>query len=107
MTASPKAARRTASSASNTARPLAAPGLAGRPVAIGVARTLGSMMGCSSWSSWSAGTRTTASRLEIIPSATISVAMRTAAAVVRFPVRVCSRNSLPRSTVNSMSCMSQ
>ena len=45
--------------------------------------------------------------VSISPSSTMSVAMRTAAAAVRFPVRVCSRKRCPRSTVNSMSCMSR
>jgi hypothetical protein len=39
-------------------------------------------------------------------SLAMSTAMRTAAAPVRLPVRVCSIQSFPRSMVNSQSCMS-
>ena len=52
-------------------------------------------------------TRSTASRLSIKPSFTISTATRSAAAPVRFPLRVCSMKSLPFSMVNSKSCMSR
>ena len=40
-------------------------------------------------------------------SCAISTAARTAASAVRLPLRVCSMKSLPRSMVNSMSCMSR
>ena len=43
----------------------------------------------------------------ITSSLASSTAMRTAAWAVRFPLRVCRIHSLPRSTVNSMSCMSR
>ena len=41
------------------------------------------------------------------PPATMSTAMFSAALAVRFPARVCSIHSLPRSMVNSRSCMSR
>ena len=62
--------------------------------------------GVSSWLSWSAGTRATASCQVISFSFTISQAMRTAATPVRLPLRVWSMKSLPFSTVNSKSCIS-
>jgi hypothetical protein len=40
-------------------------------------------------------------------SLTISTAMRTAAAAVRLPDRVCRMKSRSSCTVNSMSCMSR
>ena len=49
---------------------------------------LGSMMGWSSWSSEAGSTRSTASSLEMSPSATMSTAILTAAWAVRLPVRV-------------------
>ncbi|CLQ50491.1 Uncharacterised protein [Mycobacterium tuberculosis] len=51
--------------------------------------------------------RLTASSSVISPSSTMSTAIFSAARVVRLPQRVCSIHSLPRSMVNSMSCMSQ
>ncbi len=48
MTASPFAARISASSALNTAAPLAAPGLAGRPRESSFRGAFGSSVGCSS-----------------------------------------------------------
>jgi hypothetical protein len=42
----------------------------------------------------------------ISPSRTMSTAIFIAALVVRLPLRVCSIQSVPFSTVNSMSCMS-
>ena len=51
--------------------------------------------------------RRTASFREISPSFVISTAIFNAAFVVRLPFRVCSIQSLPRSIVNSMSCMSR
>ena len=47
----PAAPRRSASAESNTARPVAAPGEAGRPAAMTSRGASGSMVGCSSWSS--------------------------------------------------------
>ena len=96
-----------ASSAENTISPEAAPGEAGRPVAITLRSAFGSMVGCSSWSSAAGSTRVTASSLETTPSLASSTAMRSAALAVRLPERVCSIHSLPFSTVNSRSCMSR
>ncbi len=56
-----------------------------------------------SCTSWAPDTRRTASSASIRPSSTSWVAIRKAAAAVRFPTRVCSIHSLPRSMVNSMS----
>ncbi len=106
-TFSPFSPRSAASSAENTTVPTAAPGEAGRPVASAVTVLFGSMVGCSSWSSWAGSIRCSASSLVISPSATMSEAVLIAAAAVRFPVRVCSMNSSPFSMVNSMSCMSR
>ena len=66
----------------------------------------GSMMGCSSSSSWAAVTRVTASSALISFSAAMSTAMRTAAGPLRLPTRHCSIHSLPFSIVNSRSSMS-
>jgi hypothetical protein len=44
--------------------------------------------------------------LVIRRSATMSTAIFSAALAVRLPDRVCSIHNRPRSTVNSMSCMS-
>jgi hypothetical protein len=72
-------------------------------------------VGSPSWSgrSWAAAAGEVARRdpqqrlLFVISfSLTMSQAIFTAAAPVRLPVRVCSIQSLPRSMVNSMSCMS-
>ena len=51
--------------------------------------------------------RDTASFCEITPSLASSTAMRIEALAVRLPLRVCSIQSRPCSTVNSMSCMSR
>ena len=51
--------------------------------------------------------RETASSSVISPSSTMSMAIFIAALVVRLPSRVCSIQSLPRSMVNSTSCMSR
>ena len=48
-----------------------------------------------------------ASSRVISPSSTIETAAFSAAAAVRFALRVWSRKSFPSSTVNSMSCMSR
>ena len=48
-------------------------------------------------------TRVSASSMSIRPWSTSWVAIRNAAPAVRFPTRVCSIQSLPRSIVNSMS----
>ena len=102
----PCALRCTASSASNTSSPEAAPGEAGRPLASTVFSALGSSVGCSSWSSWSALMLVTACSRVISPSSAMSTAILSAACVERLPERVCSMNSLPSCTVNSMSWMS-
>ena len=99
--------RASASSAENTTLPEAAPGEAGKPRASTVFLALGSSVGCSSWSSEDGLMRATASVVSISPSATMSTAIFSAALAVRLPPRVCSMNSLPRCTVNSMSCMSR
>ena len=51
--------------------------------------------------------RPMASSRVIRPSLAMSTAIRSAALAVRLPLRVCSIQNLPRSTVNSMSCMSR
>ena len=107
MTLRPSACSLAASSEENTISPEAAPGEAGRPVAITSRLALGSMVGCSSWSSEAGSIRDTASFCEIRPSLASSTAMLSAALAVRLPPRVCSIHNLPRSTVNSMSCMSR
>ena len=80
----------TASSAVKTSAPVAAPGDAGRPLAAisAFARSLGSKIGCRSWSSAWGSTFRTASSLVRMPSSTRSTAMWTAARPVRFPLRV-------------------
>ena len=107
ITASPLAARLSASSALNTIAPLAAPGLAGRPLLSSFRGAFGSSIGCSNWSSAEGFTRITASDLSISPSLAISTAIRNEAAAVRLPLRVCNMYSVLRCTVNSMSCMSR
>jgi hypothetical protein len=108
MTCSPAWARSIASSAVNAGRPTAAPGDAGRPRArtVVIARLVGSKYGRRSWIRSPAGIRRIASCSVISFSLTMSQAIFTAAAPVRLPVRVWSIQSLPRSIVNSMSCMS-
>ena len=75
-------------SASNTAAPLAAPGEAGTPRAMGSALAAGEIRGNRSCSSWRGSTRATASWRLIRRSATMSTAMFTAASPVRFAARV-------------------
>src|SRR5437016_6410169 len=90
-TFSPFFERATASSALKTTWPDAAPGPAAKPLPIFFPSLADcrSKMGASRCASESAGTRLTASSLEISFSPTISTAMRTAAWPVRFPLRVC------------------
>ena len=64
-----------ASSAENTISPEAAPGEAGRPVAITLRSAPGSMVGCRSWSSAAGSMRVTASSREIRPSFASSTAI--------------------------------
>ena len=69
ITSSPVLAARLRLSASKTTAPTAAPGDAVRPWAISArARADGSMVGCSSWSSWSGSIRSSASSRVISPS---------------------------------------
>ena len=107
ITLCPAALATSASSELNTISPLAAPGEAGRPVATTLRSALGSMVGCSNWSSAAGSMRATASSRVIRPSLAMSTAILSEALAVRFPERVCSMYSLPCSTVNSMSCMSR
>ena len=90
MTFSPARACFSASSAENTILPDAAPGEAGRPLAITLRGALGSSVGCSSWSSDDGTMRMTASSWSISPSRTMSTAILRAALAVRLPLRVCS-----------------
>ena len=96
-----------ASSAVNTICPQAAPGEAGRACAIGFAlfKSSTSKRGCNKESNCLGSTIIKASSLVIIPSSTMSHAIFSAAAAVRFPLRVCSMNKFPFSIVNSISCM--
>jgi hypothetical protein len=89
--------------------PTAAPGDTLRPLASCTAprRDSAENWGWRKKSTWSGLTRITASSRVIRPSSARSAAMRTAACAVRFPARVCKIHSLPRSTVNSMSCISR
>ncbi len=83
MTLRPSWANASASSASNTASPVAAPGEAGRPFATRVTDARGSTIGWNSWSRSWGGTRCTASPGVMSPSSTISTALRTAASPAR------------------------
>ena len=107
MTASPWPASVSASSAVKTTLPEAAPGDAGRPLAMTLRSAFGSSVGWRSWSSEAGSMRRTASALSISPSSARSTAIFSAAGAVRLPLRVCSMNSLFCWTVNSMSCMSR
>ena len=107
ITGSPAFPRSSAVSASKTIPPTAAPGDAFSPFAATSSEAFGSIIGCRSWSSDAGSMRATASSRVIRPSSTIETAAFSAAAAVRFALRVCSRNSFPSSTVNSMSCMSR
>ena len=102
-TDSPAACRLTATAESNTAAPTAAPGDAARPLASSFFSAAGSNCGNISRASCSPVTRVNASSSVISCSSTSCAAIRNAAPAVRFPTRVCSIHSLPRSTVNSMS----
>ncbi len=90
MTRSPLAASASASAAVKTTLPTAAPGEAGRPLAIFCILAAGSTRGWRSWSSWPGSTRSTASFWSISRSFTMSTAIFTAAAAVRLPTRHCS-----------------
>ena len=88
---------------SNTTAPTAAPGDAGMPRAISITCPRKSNCGNINWASWAPLTRTSASSIEIFPSSTNCTAIRNAASAVRFPTLVCKIQSLPFSTVNSIS----
>ena len=107
MTSSPRSAHSTAVSESKTALPTAAPGEAFMPVARRVRSADSSKRGNISCANCSPVTRVTASSIWMSPSSTMCTAIRNAASGVRLPTRVCSIQSLPRSTVNSMSHMSR
>ncbi len=89
-TCSPRPTHSTAVSALKTARPTAAPGEAFRPLAtrVALARPVGSNWSRSSWSTCAGSIRAIASSLVIMPSSTMSTAIRTAAAAVRLAERV-------------------
>ncbi len=91
MTLSPALPRSSAVSASKTIAPEAAPGEAFSPFATTSTSADGSILGCRSWSSCAGSMRATASSFEISPSSAMSTADLSAAAAVRFAVRVCSR----------------
>ena len=95
-----------ASSAVKTTLPLAAPGDAGRPLAIIFFSTLSSNVGCKRVSNVFGSILKIASFFEINFSLTISTAILIAALAVRFPFRVCNIHNLLFSTVNSISCIS-
>ncbi|MNY08035.1 hypothetical protein D3C86_1408640 [compost metagenome] len=88
MTFSPSFPRRSASSASKTTWPVAAPGLAGRPLASTSSEAEGSIRRCRSSLSLHASTRVTASSREMRPSSARSTAILTEAWAVRLPLRV-------------------
>ena len=102
-TRSPSSAHLTAVAESNTAFPTAAPGDAAIPVAITFSVVAASNWGNINWASCVPLTRIKASSIVMRLSSTSWVAIRNAAAAVRFPTRVCNIQSLPFSTVNSMS----
>ncbi len=107
-TFSPFCALSTASAAVNAILPQAAPGDAGKPLAIGFAFliTWSSNVGCNKASNCFGSIFNSASSVEIIPSSTKSQAIFSAARAVLLPLRVCSIYNLPRSIVNSISCIS-
>ncbi len=98
-----------ASSAKNTTCPLAAPGDAASPFVISLlfSNEFSSNTGCSNSSSLLGSTLRMAVFSSIEPSLSISMAILTIAAPVRFPLRVCSNQSFPSWIVNSRSCISE
>src|SRR5579885_1603919 len=74
-------------------RPVAAPGPAGRPLAMTLAPdcALRSKIGASTWSSWSAGTRRTAVSQSMSFSFSISMANRTAAGLEHEDLAILNR----------------
>ena len=107
ITLRPAALATSAASELKTISPLAAPGEAGRPTAMILRSAFGSIVGWSSWSSAAGSMRMIACSRVIRPSLAMSTAIRREAFAVRLPVRVCSIQSFPSSTVNSMSCISR
>mmetsp|Transcript_29085 Transcript_29085/g.81398 ORF Transcript_29085/g.81398 Transcript_29085/m.81398 type:complete len:301 (+) Transcript_29085:1433-2335(+) len=101
-----------AAGAENTIWPTAAPGLAASPVPKTRPSSRYALSsaplnwGSSSWARSLGVTMSSDAPLSTRPSWTRSKATLTAARPVRFPLRVCSIQSLPSSMVNSMSCMS-
>ena len=89
-TFSPFSAAATARSALRYTLPQAAPGPAGRPVAMAAAflRSAASNTGARSCSSWSAGLRRTAVCQSMSFSLTMSMENLSAAMAVRLPLRV-------------------
>ena len=102
-TSSPRAAQATAVGESKTTLPTAAPGEAAIPRVSRSRSAAVSNCGNISWASCAPVTRCSASSMVISCSSTSWQAIRKAAAGVRLPTRVCSIQSFPRSTVNSMS----
>ena len=107
MTSSPCSAHSTAVAQSKTALPTAAPGEAFIPTASRSLSAAASKRGNIRLASCSPVTRRSASSMSMRPSSTMCTAIRYAASGVRLPTRVCSIQSLPCSTVNSMSHMSR
>jgi len=66
----------------------------------------GSKIGASSWSSCSAGLRSTAVSQSMSFSLHMSIENFSAALAVRLPLRVCNMKTLPSWMVNSKSCTS-
>ena len=95
-----------ASSEVKTTLPLAAPGDAGKPLAITSNVLFSSKVGCSNVSKELGSILRIASFLEIKFSLTISTAIFTADLAVLLPERVCSIHNFLFSTVNSTSCIS-
>ena len=92
ITRSPRLVATAAPSDVKAMRPVAAPGPAGRPLAISwaPASASGSNIGASSESIESAGIFMSARSRSSSPSSFMSTAIRTAASPVRLPLRVCS-----------------
>ena len=95
-----------ASSEEKTTFPLAAPGDAGKPLAITLMLLFSSNVGCSKVSNELGSILRTASFFEINFSLTISTAILTADFEVLFPDLVCNIHNFLFSTVNSTSCIS-
>ena len=107
MTSSPCSAHSTAVAQSKTALPTAAPGEAFIPTPSRSLAADASKRGNIRLASCSPVTRRSASSMSMRPSSTMCTAIRNAASGVRLPTRVWSIQSLPSSTVNSMSHMSR